>query len=288
MNGITWLASYPKSGNTWLRVFLTNLRRDGDAPADINDLERGLLASGRVSFESAVPCEAVDLTHEEVDRLRPLVYLDYAQRANEPYLFCKVHDACSILPTGQPLFPPHATAGVIYLIRNPLDVCVSFAHHMDCRDYNQVISWMANPDYMLAGERDRTQEQLRQCLSTWSGHVLSWVDGPLERRLILRYEDMQAVPLESFAAAAAFVGLPHDPERIGRAIRFSSFDELQRQEQKRGFSDGVRAGKSFFRKGKVGSWREELTTPQIARLIEDHHDVMVRFGYLTATGELTY
>jgi hypothetical protein len=45
MNGIIWLASYPKSGNTWFRVFLTNLLRDADTPASINELKRTPIAS---------------------------------------------------------------------------------------------------------------------------------------------------------------------------------------------------------------------------------------------------
>jgi aryl sulfotransferase len=68
-SGIIWLASYPKSGNTWLRVFLTNYLRDGDQPADLNDLDGGPIASARLAFEEAVGVEASDLTQAEIERL---------------------------------------------------------------------------------------------------------------------------------------------------------------------------------------------------------------------------
>ena len=68
-------------------------------------------------------------------------------------------------------------------------------------------------------------------------------------------------------------------------MAFSSFDELQRQEQEQGFAEQMAPGRSFFRKGKVGAWREALTSAQAARIIGDHRDVMTRFGYLSEAGE---
>lgn len=74
MKNIVWLASYPKSGNTWVRVFLTNLLRDSDCPADINQLEMTPIASNRSVFDDVVGMKAADLSYDEVDRLRPEVY----------------------------------------------------------------------------------------------------------------------------------------------------------------------------------------------------------------------
>ena len=71
MNGIIWLASYPKSGNTWFRVFLTNLRGEEDGPAQINKLGSTPIASARGIFDDEAGIEASDLTPDEIDRLRP-------------------------------------------------------------------------------------------------------------------------------------------------------------------------------------------------------------------------
>jgi len=285
MKRINWLASYPKSGNTWLRVFFTNLCRDADAPASINRLVPTAMAADRSSFDEAVGYEAGDLTHDEVDLLRPDVYLYYARRAKNPF-FCKVHDAYTFVRDKRPLFPPEATAGAIYLIRNPLDVCVSFAHHSGARSCELIIADMADPSASLYGQDDRLEGgQLRQRLLTWSDHVRSWVDVPNLRVLVIRYEDMKDRPVETFTAAAALVGMSQDRARIERALEFSSMEELQRQEREHGFSDGLARERPFFRKGKVGSWREELTETQVARIIRDHRDVMQRFGYLTAAGQ---
>jgi len=284
MSRILWLASYPKSGNTWLRMFFKNLRRNDAGPASINDLDPVSLASDRGLFDELVGFGSEDLTDGEVDLLRPRVYLHLAAQEEEPY-FCKVHDARTVLPNGQSLFPLEASAGAIYLIRNPLDVCVSYAHHSGQSGFDGIIARMASPNYAIAGKRKGMAGQLRQRLLRWSDHVVSWVDAPGLRLLVLRYEDMQARPVESFTAAAAFAGLTQDPDSIARAVAFSSFRELQRQEQEQGFAEQVAPGRSFFRKGKVGVWREVLTNAQAARIIGQHRVVMGRFGYLTEAGE---
>jgi aryl sulfotransferase len=287
MSRILWLASYPKSGNTWLRMFFTNLRREDAVPASINELDRANIIADRGTFDRLVGFSSEDLTDAEVDLLRPHAYLQLAAQANE-LLFCKVHDARTVVPNGQSLFPLEASAGAIYLIRNPLDVCVSYAHHSGRNGFDSLIARMANPNNSISENRKGLAGQLRQRLLRWSDHVLSWVDAPGLRLLVLRYEDMQARPIESFTAAAAFAGLTQDPERIARAVAFSSFEALRRQEQEKGFAEQVAPGRSFFRKGKVGAWREVLTSAQAACIIGDHRDVMARFGYLNVAGEPVY
>jgi hypothetical protein len=283
MSGIVWLASYPKSGNTWFRVFLTNLQRNADTPADINTLEATPIASARHLFDEAVGYEAGDLTLEEIDRLRPRVYEHLAATAAET-LYLKTHDAYTMTDTGEPLLATSATQGALYFLRNPLDVCVSFAHHSAC-DVEPMLRAMGKASYALAAQTDRLPNQLRQCLLSWSQHVLSWVEGLPFPVLVVRYEDMHQCPLETFARAAAFAGLPHESERVARALYQSRFAELQNQERAHGFHEKMPRATSFFRQGTIGSWRQHLTREQARRIVCAHREVMQRFGYLTAAGE---
>ena len=283
MSGIVWLASYPKSGNTWFRVFLTNLQRNADTPADINALEAKPIASSRYLFDQAVGYKASDLKLEEINRLRPLVYEHLAATAAET-LYMKAHDAYTMTDTGEPLFSASATQGVLYFLRNPLDVCVSFAHHAAC-DVETILRVMSNEGYTLAAQTDRLPQQLPQRLLSWSRHVLSWVDGIPCPVLVVRYEDMHQCPLETFAHAAAFAGLPYEPERVAKALYQSRFAELQSQERAQGFHQKLPRAALFFRQGTMGSWRQHLTQAQAQRIICAHREVMQRFGYLTAAGE---
>ncbi len=286
MGNIYWLASYPKSGNTWMRILLTNYLRDAQDPADINSLDGGPIASAREAFDDNVGLEASDLTHDEIERYRPFVYEQMSEHAKEP-LFLKVHDAFTYTPYGYPLISKAATAGVIYLLRNPLDVAVSFAHY-SASTVDRIVRKMGEADFAFVDKPQRLHNQLRQKLLTWGGHVTSWVDEPGLRVLVVRYEDLKADTLAGFRDVIRFCGLENDPRRIEKAVRFSQFADAQKQEVEHGFGEKLPGSDSFFRKGQVGSWREELTPELAQKLIIDHAAVMKRFGYLDEHGELIY
>jgi hypothetical protein len=281
--GIFWLASYPKSGNTWFRVFLENLRGDSDQPARINELKTGMIASARFWIDIVLGFDSADLDADALDRLRPVVYRWTADHVDETGYY-KIHDAYTCLPDGEPLVSRAATRGALYLLRNPLDVAISFAHHLRC-SIDQAIAHMGNPDYAFCANPKRPDVQVRQKLLNWSGHVRSWVDAEGLAREVIRYEDLHARPLETFTRAAAFLGLPSERAPIEKALRFSHITELQRQEAEDRFQETPQGVPQFFRKGQVGDWRATLTPAQVARIVADHGEVMNRFGYLDAHGE---
>lgn len=277
LGSIIWLASYPKAGNTWFRIFLTNLLSGNSTPASINDLANTPIASSRTIFDNATGLESSDLSHEEIDKLRPDVYKLLSDEAIET-LFMKVHDACTSNIDGNLLFPREASKGVIYIIRNPLDVAVSFAHHSDIT-INESVKIICCDSSALCHSIKKLSHQLRQYTGTWNKHVLSWLESGIPTCLI-RFEDMKAAPLETFEKAVRFAGLRQSREQIQKAIDFSSFDELKRQEVSNGFKECVSTEQNFFRKGTVGSWREELTDEEAHIIITTNKAVMRRFGYL--------
>lgn len=283
MSKIIWLASYPKSGNTWFRIFLTNFLRNSDQPADINDLDPTPIAAGRELFDENLGVTAADLTQSEIEDLRPLLYEYLATRSAKP-LFLKVHDAFTYNASGVPLFPRQATGGVIYFIRNPLDVAVSFAHHIGA-NLITTLQHLNDPTYGLALQGKRLHEQLPQRLLSWSDHVCSWLDRSSLPVQVIRYEDMVLDSVATFRAATRFAGLPDDVPRLEKALAFSTFDELQKQEQAKGFRERTSFTSSFFRKGKIGDWRNVLLPEQATTVIDAHRAVMRRFGYLTAVDE---
>lgn len=177
-----------------------------------------------------------------------------------------------------------ATLGALYILRNPLDVASSAANHWNCSIDHAIVN-MGNPDTRFARSRKKMAAQLEQRLLNWSGHVLSWADAPGLNCLTIRYEDMLQDPLNTFSRAAAFLQMPKDPQRIEKAIRFSAFSELSRQEAEKGFYERPQHTARFFQQGKSGGWREQLTAEQVARIVAEHGEVMRRFGYLDERGE---
>jgi hypothetical protein len=280
MNGIYWLSSYPKSGNTWMRVFLNNYLKKSAEPIDINRLERTPLINVRDFFDDALIVESGLLSLDEIDALRPAFYRRYIlSRKQISEHLCKIHDGFQLLPDSSPIFPADATAGVIYILRNPLDVAISYANHSQI-DIDTSIEWMNDETHALSLYPNMQPPQLHQRMFSWSSHVRGWVDQTYLPVHIVRYEDMIASTKATFEAVIRFIGWDVDEENLERSIRFSSFEEVKRQESEHGFNEKPKSVKNFFRKGKAGDWRDTLTPEQIERIIRDHGELMVRFGYL--------
>jgi len=275
---IVWLASYPKSGNTWFRAFLTALLNPGCSEVDINNLHPTTIASSRQLFDELAGVSSADLTNGEIERLRPQVYRQNALES-EDMIYHKIHDAWTRLPGGEPLIPADVTCAVVYFIRNPLDVVLSFAHHLNT-SIDKTIAIMNNPAYAFCERRDRLHNQLSQRLLTWSGHVKSWVDESGLPVLIMRYEDMLALPEETFARAVSFLGLNQTPGEIHAALDYCTFARLQKQEVEKGFAEKSAKADSFFRKGIAGEWQQVLTKEQVKRITDEQGEIMERFGYL--------
>jgi aryl sulfotransferase len=274
---IIWLASYPKSGNTWMRAILTALFNPKKNGLDINNLIPSTIASSRQLFDEIAGVSASDLLPGEIDRLRPAIYRQNAMESEE-LIYHKIHDAWTRLPDGNPLIPADVTRGVIYIIRNPLDVAVSFANHLQT-DIDKTIAIMNDPGYAFCDRPDRLANQLRQKLLSWSGHVKSWVDESGLPVFVMRYEDMSAQPEITFTKALNFIGLKLTSSEIRTALELCDFSQLQKQEEEKGFSERNARSQTFFRKGTVGDWQNVLTTEQVKRVVEMHGEVMERFGY---------
>lgn len=280
MAGILWLSSYPKSGNTWLRAYLANLFQNSTRPLPINDLPNYVLGDNfLIHYEQFTGKKAEDLSPEEINALRPRIHEWFAHSKGETVLV-KTHNAC-VLADGLPLITPSATAGAIYVVRNPFDVAVSFSNHYQV-PIQRAVDLLCDENHILPA----IPGQLEQVLMSWSSHVKSWANAPGMRLHLMRYEDMLEKPVKSFTALSKFLGLPGEPARIKRAIKFSSFRELKKQEQASGFVEARPDGQArFFRAGKAGSWRSVLSDEQVQQLIEAHRDVMIEQGYLTNAGK---
>ena len=274
MGGILWLASYPKSGNTWLRAFLHNLMRNANAPIEPNKLNELTLGDGMARFFAphAGGRATIDLAAEEIAALRAKVHRDLAATSRDT-VFVKTHNWLG-MDHGHPCIDMSVTAGAIYVVRNPLDVAPSLADHFGLT-LDQAIAQMADREARTLNLKHRVPD----VMSSWSNHVKSWTAQRNPRLHVMRYEDMLNKAVPSFTQLTKFLGLPASPDRIARAIRFSSFDTLRSMEARQGFVERSSHSKAFFRQGQAGTWRQILSAEQVERLCADHREQMQAFGY---------
>ncbi|MBF0410994.1 MAG: sulfotransferase domain-containing protein [Candidatus Riflebacteria bacterium] len=279
MRSIVWLASYPKSGNTWLRIFLENLLSASETACSINNLSATHMSCSLDLFLNECPWNISLMTQDEIDNLRPKIYSNISQQSKDLKFF-KTHSGYFYNTSGKPVFPDEATRSAIYLVRNPIDICISYAYHRGHIDFDSIIKDMGNPEACLFSIPGTSSRQLRQKILSWSMNVKSWISEKSFPVLVLRYEDILNNPHDSFSKVVNHLKLEKNKDAIQKAIKNSSFEELQRQEHLYSFKEKPGKAQAFFRAAKKGEGRATLSSKQIETIISDHGNVMSEFDYL--------
>lgn len=276
MGNLLWLASYPKSGNTWIRAFLANLIANRQAPLPLAELPQYCEDESRADLYRAHSGRAAsELDIDEICALRPQVQAALAARAAGT-LLVKTHNYWGGF--GEHLLHnPQVTVGGVYVLRNPLDVVVSMSHHFGLT-IDGAIDFLGNEDTAT----DTDSRWVSQLLGSWSTHVQSWSDIDHPRFVVVRYEDLLEKPGKTFARVARLVGV-EDRARIERAIAHASFATLANIERRDGFIEASeKTDARFFRVGRANQWRQQLSREQVTRVVHDHAKMMRRFKYLPA------
>ncbi len=274
---IVWLASYPKSGNTWLRLFLSVLLKSNEF--NINTIETDGIFSNKTILEDILDLESDYLNPEEIESFKRITFSYLSAKGNKLHYY-KIHDAFTFSEiNGLPIVPEMASKLAIYLVRNPLDVALSLANHLNITIDIAIDRYMTNDKGAFGKKINTSKKQFYQRLSTWSIHVESWLKYPSFPVHFIRYEDMKAQPFETFKSAVNAIGLQVTDDQIQTAIEATTFEKLKKQEEENGFNEKIWATNSFFFKGQVGRWKEELTEQQIEKIRNINEPMMRHFGY---------
>ncbi len=289
-----YLASYPKSGNTWCRVFITELRRlagldSAEATATAQqeeqelrlnrDLATGSIVSSRHWLDDQLGIDSSDLSWAELDKVRCRAGHQRALYA-ECLRYHKVHDAfVSPDSAGRPVVPVEGCRGAVVVIRHPADVAVSLSHFFSW-PLERCVAFLLDEQAGLCRSSKRGGQQVRQFMGTWANHVHSWLDQQQIPVLLLRYEDLLAEPQLQFSQLARFLELPAEPELIGEAVANTSFQTLRaKEEEEGGFHERPDGCERFFRSGRSGEGREQLTLEQLSALEAAFEQTLRRFTY---------
>jgi hypothetical protein len=242
-------------------------------PLPINQIHRVGIGDSNSKAYQMVTKEVFDPTNPmQGTRIRPAVLRGIVNNKADINLV-KTHCENGIA-FGVKLIPPELTRSAIYIIRNPLDMIISYASHYG-NTLDEAIHGIADKQNSLLGGGDTAY----QYLGTWSNHVIGWSKARKFPVLVLRYEDMLKDPHEAFDRVVKHIGLPLGDERLERAVLFSDFKLLQEQEKKTNFVENSDNQEQFFRKGTSDQWKTVLTDEQVARILQDHGRVMKKFGY---------
>jgi len=274
---IFWLASYPKSGNTLARLILqaglegkTRVNTLGDiCPSWHGYIRHKMSEFERLSQQSlSVGAERKYWDYLQEEFLRDRRFQSYG----ENFKFLKIHHAL-LRVSGQLTINPDLTGGIIYFVRNPIDVAKSLSE-FDGVPIRESIQNMMNSDFIAAGGADEIKHGV-ELRSDWGTHVASWTQNSLGvPMLVIRYEDFVANPTKHITDILNITQI-NSRKTASEIAEMTSFANVKNQEKLSGFREAG-AGPMFFAKARIGS---RTSAANRKRLLSEFGEIINRFDY---------
>lgn len=266
---IWWIASFPKSGNTLVRLFLnayvTKFPLNINAHYQYACIDQQPNLYQHVAAKPIPECDPMEILY-----LRPAMLMHYIQLIAPRDACFKTHNA-NVAVDGISIIPPRLTKQAVYLVRDPRDVAISYSKHSN-------ISIDKTIDIMASNEHVGKRSPIDDIIMSWSANVDSWINSPKFPVELVKFEDMIADREGTFRRILPALGFREiDEEALQFALNETSFENLKKQEGDSGFRES-KSG-SFFRVGKAEQWRDNLTADQILRIENNHRHTMQRCGY---------
>lgn len=275
---IIWIASYPKSGNTWVRMFL-------DAyflgELDINDMVCSV--SDDTVFRHQIG-DGSDPRQYPIDiqqMLRPMGLVRLVRAWEENHfadipLFVKTHN-CNMIANGIEQIPEAVTKKVIHIVRDPRDVLPSFAKHMGST-HDEALEHMQDKFRVLFGER---AGKMADFISDWGRNAKSYLQTDTHYVKTFRYEDMRKDPKKKFTEILEFAEVPVDEQRLEKALELVDISNIQKREKQDGFKEASPKNKDGFfgGGGKVG-WQNKISIKHARQLEKSFGPIMKKLNYV--------
>ena len=261
---IIWLASYPKSGNTWLRAFITSLVYKEENLNTLDKLKQIHAYPLSKDFYNLLDdFENFEEISKNWEKSQSILNLD------KKIKFLKTHHIlCSI---NNNFFTSYKNSiGVIYIVRDPRNVITSLKHHYSFKTYDDALEFMLDRN-RFSGKMGKKNTYARETefptyISNWKNHYNAWKNFK-KNYLLIRYEDLIKNPDNKFNEISKYLckllKFKIDKKNIQKAILNSSFKNLKQSEEKFGFNEAppdqiTNEKKKFFNLGPDNDWETHL------------------------------
>ena len=282
---IFWIASYPKSGNTWIRTLISSYYYTED----------GIFKESKIHNIDQFPQKKYfkDFKYDKTivnDTARLWLKAQKKINLDKKLRFFKTHNAFGNL-NGNPFTDNTNSIGAIYVVRDPRNVITSLKNHYELND-NQAYSWMINENNYLYDIHNFKEDGYSdfQFISSWSTNYKSWKVQKKIPIKIIKYEDLLKETYLIFKDLINFINmLVNNSEYINRdklkkVIDSTLFDKLRKEEQDKGFTESVlsRDGKRkipFFNLGPKNDWNKILNIKMVKKIEKVFAESMKDLSY---------
>ena len=276
---IVWISSYPKSGNTWIRTFISTYYLSSNDKFDFNMLKNIRQFPHEKFFNKKITdiSSAInnwDLAQNNINLKNELIFL-------------KTH-AALVKINNIPFTNNKNTLGAIYVVRDPRNVVTSIANHYQLT-FDESLEFMTNKKKFLMKKNDPSNFGNFTFLNSWSEHYKSWLYTKQFNLLFIKYEDLEDDTLNTFKKIVKFLNKITkknenvDTDRITKIIDTISFETLKRKENEEGFPEAIVNNKkktiNFFYLGKENKWQKLLSSKQIDTINYIFREDLKKLGY---------
>ena len=283
---IIWIASYPKSGNTWIRSLIGSYFFTKTGVFNF-DVLKNIKQFSPVISDSIIN----EKLHYQSKVSQSWIPSQININKDNKIHFLKTHNAmCSI--NGNNFTDKFNTSAAIYIVRDPRNVLSSISHHYEI-NHKQSLEFITNKRKIIypikSGSINKSNEKDFNFLSDWSTHYNSWKNMGFCPIKIIKYEDIILDNKETFISILNFLSklikIKFDDKKIDNSLSSTTFDKLSSLEKKVGFEESIYSKKinkkiRFFNLGKENKWKKILDKNIVKNVEKAFNKEMSELGYL--------
>lgn len=278
---IIWLASYPKSGNTWVRYFLASLIYSNQGKSGLDKLGYIMQYPKRDQFEKLIS-NFDDFNQIKQNWINSQIKIN---SDNKVKIFKTHHILCSL---GDDNFTDERnTLGAIYVVRDPRNVISSILYHFNLSSTEEALNFIMEEKKFIGNMKNKINYPLYTLIGSWKSNYNSWKNIG-KNFLLVKYEDLILSPNTEFRNIANYIsniiGIKFSEKQIKNSIEESSFKNLRNIEDKNGFIESIEdpenKKKKFFNLGPNNNWKKNLEKKFIDRIEKSFNNEMKELGYI--------
>ena len=275
---ITWIASYPKSGNTFLRSLLSAYFFSDTGKFEF-DLLYNILQFPSLKFSKNDMSSKKETAQNWI--------LNQNHFFNDKDVFLKTHNSLEEFD-GYKFTSQKQTKGAIYIVRDPRNVILSMSHHYSL-SYEMSYEKIVDKKSSLIEKTFNEDHSNFTFLGTWSDHYKSWRDNKDFKVLFIKYEDFEENIVPVFKKVINFINeLRNETNKIEdnkffNAIKSTNFASLKNKENTLGFEESVYSDKgkkiNFFNLGFQNKWQNKLPDDIVKKVNKNLNKEIIELGY---------
>lgn len=272
---IIWLASYPKSGNTWVRLFLDFYINNH---SNINNLKINQFPQKIYTKDLIKDFSSVKEFSVNCNLAQTIINMDNKIK------FFKTHNSYWSVQNHK-FTDETNTLGVIHIVRDPRNVITSLQNHYDIKDSEKALSFITNKNKFISNSKN--ENEIMHVISSWSNHYRSWKKFK-KNYLLVKYEDLLTDPKKEFDQILRYLNkianIKFDTSKFNYALNNTKFDNLKKKENQNGFKELLNNDSliknNFFHLGPNNNWRQRLELNIINKIENEFKDEMIELKYL--------